>query len=69
MPFEIVRNDINGYTLPNQAELFAEKIDTILTNSELYATMSQSSLDIFKKELTIDSMVEGYMNIYKSIKE
>lgn len=66
---EIVRNDINGYTLPNQAELFAEKIDTILTNSELYATMSQSSLDIFKKELTIDSMVEGYMNIYKSIKE
>lgn len=64
---EIVRNGINGYTLPNQAELFAEKIDAILTDSELYATMSQNSLDIFKKELTIDSMVEGYMNIYKSI--
>lgn len=64
---EIVRNGINGYTLPNQAELFAEKIDAILTNRELYATMSQNSLDIFKKELTIDSMVDGYMDIYKSI--
>ena len=64
---EIVRNDINGYTLPNNAELFAQKIDQILTDSELYAKMSLNSLNIFEKELTIDRMVEGYMNIYKSI--
>ena len=64
---EIVRNDINGYTLSNNAELFAQKIDQILTDSELYTKMSQNSLNIFEKELTIDRMVEGYMNIYKSI--
>lgn len=64
---EIVRNGINGYTISNQAELFAEKIDAILTNSELYSTMSQNSLDIFENELTIDRMVDGYMDIYKSI--
>ena len=64
---EIVRNNINGYTLPNNAELFAQKIDQILTDSELYTKMSQNSLNIFEKELTIDRMVEGYMNIYKSI--
>lgn len=64
---EIVRNDINGYTLPNNAELFAQKIDQILTDNELYAKMSLNSLNIFEKELTIDRMVEGYMNIYKSI--
>ncbi len=64
---EIVRNDINGYTLPNQPELFAQKIDRILTDSNLYAKMSHNSYDIFEKELTIDKMVEGYMNIYKSI--
>ena len=64
---EIVRNNINGYTLPNQPELFAQKIDRILTDSNLYAKMSQRSLDIFESELTIDRMVNGYMEIYKSI--
>lgn len=64
---EIVRNDINGYTLPNNAELFAEKINRILSDSLLYEKMSQRSLDIFESELTIDRMVNGYMEIYKSI--
>lgn len=64
---EIVRNDINGYTLPNNAELFAEKINRILSDNLLYEKMSQRSLDIFESELTIDRMVNGYMEIYKSI--
>lgn len=64
---EIVRNDINGYTLPNNAELFAEKINRILSDSLLYEKMSQRSLEIFESELTIDRMVNGYMEIYKSI--
>ena len=64
---EIVRNEINGYTLPNKAELFAQKIETILSNGELYQRMSRNSLEIFEKELTIDRMVEGYMGIYNSL--
>ena len=64
---EIVRNDINGYTLPNQPELFAQKIDRILTDSNLYAQMSQNSLNIFNKELTIERMVDGYLDIYNTI--
>lgn len=64
---EIVRNEINGYTLPNKAELFAQKIETILSNGELYQKMSRNSLEIFEKELTIDRMVEGYMGIYNSL--
>ena len=64
---EIVRNDINGYSLPNNAELFAEKINRILSDNLLYEKMSQRSLDIFESELTIDRMVNGYMEIYKSI--
>ena len=64
---EIVRNDINGYTLPNQPELFAQKIDRILTDSNLYAQMSQNSLNIFNKELTIERMVNGYLDIYNTI--
>ena len=66
---EIVRNDINGYTLPNRAELFAEKIETILSNENLYARMSKNALEIFKRELTIDKMVEGYMAVYRSLND
>ena len=65
---EIVRNDINGYTLPNNAELFAQKIEAILSNNDLYERMSKSSLEIFEEELTIDRMVEGYLGVYNTLK-
>lgn len=61
---EIVRNDINGYAIENNAQLFAEKIQCILEDEELYSKFSHSSLEIFQKELTIEKMVKGYMNIY-----
>lgn len=64
---EIVRNDINGYTLPNQAELFAQKIEAILSNDELYGKFAKNSLEIFEKELTIERMANGYLEVYKSI--
>lgn len=65
---EIVRNDINGYTLPNRAELFAERIEAILSDSDLYKRLSDSSLEIFERELTVNRMVEGYMGVYNSLK-
>ncbi|MBO5889906.1 MAG: glycosyltransferase [Alistipes sp.] len=65
---EIVRNDVNGYTLPNMAELFAERIEAILSDSGLYKRLSDSSLEIFERELTVNRMVEGYMSVYNSLK-
>ena len=65
---EIVRNGINGYTLPNRAELFAEKIEEILSNDDLYKRMSKSALEIFQQELTVDRMVEGYMSVYNTLR-
>lgn len=65
---EIVRNGINGYTLLNRAELFAEKIEEILSNDDLYKRMSKSALEIFESELTIDRMVEGYMSVYNTLR-
>lgn len=64
---EIVRNDINGYTLRNNAKLFAEKIEYILEHHEIYDTLSRNALKIFNEELTVDRMVSGYMNIYQTI--
>lgn len=61
---EIVRNEVNGYVLENDAHLFSEKIHRILENEELYLKFSQNSFDIFQNELTIDRMVRGYLDIY-----
>lgn len=62
---EIVRNEINGYTLENIPHLFSEKIHHILENEALYSKFSKNSLDIFRKKLTIERMVQGYLDIYK----
>lgn len=62
---EIVRNDVNGYALENNAQLFADKIQRILEDEVLYAKFSQNSLDIFQKELTVEKMVQGYLDLYK----
>ena len=61
---EIVRNDINGYTLENNAQLFAEKIQYILENKDVYSKFSQNAFDLFCDKLTVDKMVQGYLDIY-----
>lgn len=61
---EIVRNDVNGYALGNNPQLFAEKIQRVLEDGRLYSRFCKNSLDIFQKELTVDMMVRGYLNIY-----
>ena len=61
---EIVRDDINGYAIDNNPQLFAEKIDRILKDEDLYSRFSKNSLDIFQKELTVEKMVEGYLEVY-----
>jgi glycosyltransferase involved in cell wall biosynthesis len=62
---EIVRNDVNGYTLANDAQLFAEKIQNIFEDKTLYSKFCQNSLDIFQKELTVEKMVQRYLNVYQ----
>lgn len=62
---EIVRNDVNGYTLANNAQLFAEKIQNIFEDKTLYSKFCQNSLDIFQKELTVEKMVQRYLNVYQ----
>jgi glycosyltransferase involved in cell wall biosynthesis len=64
---EIVRDGVNGYVLPNDADLFATKIEEILEDIEIYKHLSHSSLEIFEKELTVDRMVDGYMSVYNRI--
>lgn len=61
---EIVRNDINGYAIENNAQQFAEKIQYILENKDVYSKFSQNAFDLFCDKLTVDKMVQGYLDIY-----
>lgn len=63
---EIVRNNINGFVVDNNAELFADRIRYILEDDNRYNSFCKASLYIYNTELTVDKMVDGYMQIYKS---
>lgn len=62
---EIVRNGENGFTVENDPNLFAEKIQMILNDSDLHNNFATNSYQIFKNELTVKKMVDAYMEIYK----
>ena len=64
---EIVRNDVNGYALENDAQLFADKIQYILENKDVYEKFSHNAMEMFNNTLTVDKMVQGYLNIYKGL--
>jgi len=63
---EIVVNDENGYTVENIAVVFAEKIKYILENEDVYQRFSKSSLRRYHDMLTLEKMVQGYLEIYQS---
>lgn len=62
---EIVINGVNGYTVENDAQQFADKITSILEDEATCTTFSKNSATIFHERLTIDKMVQGYMKIYQ----
>jgi glycosyltransferase involved in cell wall biosynthesis len=63
---EIVINDENGYTVENTTSAFVEKIQYIFGNDTLYKKFSENAYRRFKEHLTVDKMLQGYMEIYQS---
>lgn len=64
---EIVHDGVNGYTLENNAQLFAEKISYILENPQVYDSMCKNSKDIYEKDFTVEKMVEKYKEVYAKV--
>ena len=64
---EIVRYNVNGYTLNNQADLFAEKIKLLLNKKDMYNDFCNASYLTYQSALTVEKMVEGYLAIYNNI--
>lgn len=62
---EIVLNNQNGYVLENENIIFAEKINYILGNDDIYKEFSRRSSEIFHSNLTIEKMIDSYLSIYK----
>lgn len=62
---EIVHNNINGFTLPNDDDIFVEKISYILDNPEIATSFGEQSKQIYNQQLTIQAMVTGYTKIYQ----
>jgi glycosyltransferase involved in cell wall biosynthesis len=63
---EIVINDENGYTVKNDPDVFADKISYILENETIYKKFSENALKRFRGHLTVEKMLQGYMEIYQS---
>lgn len=64
---EIVRDDMNGYTVENLATAFCEKISYILECDGIYERFSKAALKFFNEELTVEHMIAGYMEIYNRV--
>lgn len=64
---EIVVDGENGYTVENKAGAFVEKISYILEQEEVYDKFSKAALIRFRKDLTVEKMVDGYLKIYGRI--
>ncbi len=61
---EIVIDNKNGFAVPNDITVFAEKIQYILSNDSVQKQFSEYSLELYKSRFTNQKMVEGYLNIY-----
>jgi glycosyltransferase involved in cell wall biosynthesis len=62
---EIVVNGENGYAVENSAAEFVEKIQYILGNESIYKGFSENAYKRYKDYLTVDKMIQGYMEIYR----
>lgn len=64
---EIVIDNYNGFTVENKVSYFADKIDYILSNNDVYDEFCMNSLSFFNENFTAEKMVNEYLKIYKSI--
>lgn len=64
---EMVIDNKNGFAVPNDSAIFAERIQYILGNDEVLQQFSDYSLQLYKNRFTNQKMVEGYLKIYTEV--
>lgn len=66
---EIVRNNINGFTVPNDRDCFVKAILSATESLAVRNRLGSNALRIFQEELTAEQMVRAYMQLYKGTGE
>ncbi|MDA8847897.1 glycosyltransferase [Flavobacteriaceae bacterium] len=64
---EIVENSKNGFISDNDEYSFKTCIESVFASENTYKNMAENSRKIYLNKLTVEKMVDGYLNIYKSI--
>ncbi len=57
----------NGFHIANDSALFAEKISYILSDDDIYNTMSRNARSSYLSRYTVNRMVDGYGQIFNEI--
>jgi glycosyltransferase involved in cell wall biosynthesis len=65
---DMVRNDVNGLTVPvGDAEYLSKSISLILNNANLRAEMGSASRRIATDEYSLDLQARRYAELYQSL--
>lgn len=64
---DCVKDGFNGYLLPNEASLFAEKICELIENETLRKKMGNNSLSYFNEQFNIKNRIAALEQIYLSV--
>lgn len=62
---DCVSNEVNGYLLPLQANLFAEKIVSLWKDEKKRKEFAAASRELFLSDFCIDTQIDKLLKIYK----
>ena len=65
---EIVRNNINGFTVQNDRDCFVKAILLSLKSLAFHNQLGSNALRIYQEELTAEQMVRAYLRLYNDDK-
>ena len=63
---DCVEDGVNGFLLPFDEKLFADRVEELMANDDLRAAMEANSLRLFEERFMIDKRIVDLNNIYKN---
>jgi glycosyltransferase involved in cell wall biosynthesis len=64
---DCVKDEYNGFLLPMDADLFAQKCCKLIENEDLRTMMGNNSIEYFENDFLIDNRISELEKIYKEI--
>ena len=63
---EMIKNGVNGYLIEQgNVEMLTKKINVLIENNNIYNSMVQKSMEIYKKQFNIDEFIKKIENEYR----